>query len=69
MSKKHCSTGLDDRCRDVNGQIRHKNGATRVGTLRGIYGAQFAVGRRSDMHLDTLLEQTGARSLTAFLKR
>jgi hypothetical protein len=34
MSKKHCNEGLDDRCRDQNGQIRAKNGSTLVRTLR-----------------------------------
>jgi hypothetical protein len=35
---------LDDRCRDNNGEIRRKNGATRVGTLRQTYGEGFAPG-------------------------
>jgi hypothetical protein len=34
--------GIDDRCRDANGEIRHKNGATRVGSLREAYGENFA---------------------------
>lgn len=68
MSKK-CKSGLDDRCRDLNGEIRQKNGATRVGTLRDIYGDTFAEGVRSDMKLDTLLERTGAASLSQFLKK
>jgi hypothetical protein len=66
---KNCRTGLDDRCRDNNGEIRHKNGATRVGTLRQTYGDNFASGVRSDMKLDTLLERTGATSLTHLLKK
>jgi hypothetical protein len=66
---KSCKAGLDDRCRDQNGEIRHKNGATRVGTLRETYGEDFAPGVRSDMKLDTLLERTGARSLTELVKR
>jgi len=68
MTKK-CHTGLDDRCRDSNGEIRQKNGATQVGTLRGIYGDDFAPGVRSDMKLDTLLERTGAASLSQLLKK
>lgn len=56
---KNCRTGLDDRCRDNNGEIRHKNGSTRVATLRQTYGDNFASGVRSDMKLDTLLECTG----------
>ena len=66
---KSCKTGLDDRCRDQNGEIRHKSGATRVGTLRETYGEGFAPGARSDMKLDTLLEKTGAKSLTELVKR
>jgi len=66
---KNCRTGLDDRCRDTNGEIRHKNGATRVGTLRETYGDNFASGMRSDMKLDTLLERTESKSLTQLLKK
>ena len=69
MSKKHCNEGLDDRCRDQNGQIRAKNGNTLVGTLRDTYGDGFAPGVRSDMKLDTLLERTGTQSLTELLKK
>jgi hypothetical protein len=64
---KHCETGLDDRCRDADGEIRRKRGDTLVGTLREEYGPTFAPGVRSDMRLDTLLEQSGAESLSSFL--
>jgi hypothetical protein len=66
---KNCRPGLDDRCRDNNGEIRHKNGATRVGTLRQTCGDKFASGVRSDMKLDTLLDRAGARSLTQLVKK
>jgi hypothetical protein len=66
---KNCRPGLDERCRDNDGEIRHKNGATRVGTLRQTYGDNFASGVRSDMKLDTLLERTGSRSLSHLLKK
>jgi hypothetical protein len=66
---KICHPGLDDRCRDNNGEIRHKNGSTRVGTLRETYGDSFASDVRSDMKLDTLLERTGAKSLSQLLKK
>jgi len=69
MSRKHCEEGLDDRCRDQNGQIRAKNGSTLVRSLRHTYGDDFAAGVRADMKLDTLLGQSGARSLTELLKR
>jgi hypothetical protein len=61
-------TGLDDRCRDADGEIRRKRGDTLVGTLRDEYGPNFAPGVRSDMRLDTLLDRTGAASLSDFLK-
>jgi hypothetical protein len=60
--------GLDDRYRDENGQTRAKNGNTRVGTLRETYGENFAPGRRSDMKLDTLLDETGNSSLSDYLR-
>jgi hypothetical protein len=64
----HCKTGLDDRCRDSDGEIRRKRGDTLVGTLRGDYGLNFAPGARSDMRLDTLLNRTGSASLSDYLK-
>lgn len=69
MSKdaKHCNTGLDDRCRDLDGEIRQKRGDTLVGTLRKTYGSDFAPGVRSDMRLDTLRERTG-ESLSKIVK-
>jgi hypothetical protein len=64
MAKKDCASGLDRRCRDEGGQIRAKNGSTLIGTLRKTYGDDFAAGHRADMKLDTLLQQTGATSLS-----
>jgi hypothetical protein len=61
--------GLDGRCRDENGEIRHKNGTTKVGSLRETYGENFASGVRSDMKLDTLLERTGSTSLSQYIKK
>jgi len=69
MSKKNCQAGLDDRCRDQDGSIRQKRGDTLVGTLRRTYGDDFAPGRRSDMRLDTLLDQEQADSLNELLNR
>lgn len=60
--------GLDNRRRDEDGQTRAKNGSTRIRTLRETYGENFAAGRRSDMKLDTLLEQTGRMSLSDYLR-
>jgi hypothetical protein len=63
-----CSKGLDDRCRDEDGSIRRKRGDTLIGTLREEYGENFAAGVRADMRLDTLLERTGATSLSEYLR-
>jgi hypothetical protein len=65
---QHCQPGLDDRCRDQNGQIREKNGNTRIDTLRKTYGDDFASGLRGDAHLQTLLDRTGAATLSDYLK-
>lgn len=61
--------GLDDRCRDLDGEIRHKRGDTLVGTLRKTYGPDFAPGIRSDTRLDTLRKRVGAESLSKLLKK
>ena len=42
MSKEHCNDGLDDRCRDNDGEIRRKRSDTLVDTLRHEYGESFA---------------------------
>jgi len=68
MSKRDCRVGLDQRCRDLDGEIRQKRGDTLVGTLRKTYGADFAPGARADMRLDTLRERTGG-SLSRILKK
>jgi hypothetical protein len=66
---KHYPKGLDGRQRDANGEIRHKRGDTLVRTLRKEYGDDFAKGIRSDARLDTVLERTGANSLSDLLKK
>jgi len=68
MAHEKCSTGLDERCRDENGTIRRKRSDTLIGTLRQEYGEDFGAGIRSDATLRTLLERTGAESLTEYLK-
>ena len=62
-------TGLDNRYRDLDGEIRQKNGSTRIDTLRKTYGRDFARGYRGDMKLDTLLNNSGVRTLSEYLKR
>jgi hypothetical protein len=61
--------GLDGRHRDLDGEIRQKNSNTRIDTLRKTYGDDFAKGHRGDMKLDTLLDNSGVRSLSEYLKR
>ena len=60
---------LDGRHRDENGEIRRKNGNTQIGTLRDIYGSDFAPGARSDMKLNTLLDHTNSESLSDYRKK
>ena len=69
MTKRICNPGLDTRCRDQDGEIRHKRRDTLVGTLRRSYGPDFAKGYRSDAELGTLLDREGANSLSELLKR
>jgi hypothetical protein len=66
---RQCNPGLDDRCRDPDGEIRRKNGNTRVDTLRDTYGPGFAAGLSGDAKLSTILQRTGARSLSGLLKK
>jgi len=66
MPKKR-SLGLDGRCRDRDGEIRHKRSDTLVGTLRKTYGSDFAAGYRGDMTLGELLKRTGSNSLGEFV--
>ena len=65
---KSCHLGLDDRCRDLDGEIRHKRGDTLVKTLRRAYGADFADGVRGDIRLDTLRDRANGASLSQLLK-
>jgi hypothetical protein len=69
MAKRHCDTGLDNRCRDNDGEIRHKRSDALVGTLRDTYGSDFAKGYRSDAKLGTVLDREGADTLSDLLKR
>jgi hypothetical protein len=66
---RQCDRGLDNRCRDLDGRIRAKNGNTRLDTLRETYGDTVGQGSRGDMHLRTLLDRAGAESLTQYLKQ
>jgi hypothetical protein len=56
----------DERSRDDNGEWRRKRGDTNVGTIEQEYGVDFGV--RSDMHLETLRQQTGLTSMEDLLR-
>jgi hypothetical protein len=64
----HKQTGLDGRHRDKDGGIHKKRGDTQLGTLRKEYGEDLLKGTRSDMRLDTILEQNGLNSLDQLLR-
>jgi hypothetical protein len=55
-----------ERARNKDGQLRDKRDDTHVGTIEKQYGVDFDV--RSDMHLGTLLEETGQASLNDLIK-
>ena len=64
-----CDVGLDERCRDRNGEIRKKRGDTLVKTLRKTYGDDFAPGVREDARLDTLRRRAGIESLSRLVRK
>lgn len=69
MSHRAKQPGLDGRSRNNDGETRAKRGDTRVDTLRKTYGEDFAAGSRGDMHLKTLLEREGVKSLNDLLEK
>jgi hypothetical protein len=69
VDMKNRNDGLDDRHRDLDGEISHKRGDTLVGTLRKTYGPGFAPGVRSDTRLDTLRKRAAGESLSKLLKK
>ena len=56
-----------DRSRDEDGRLRKKRCDTHVGSIEKQYDVDF--GRRSDMHLETLLEQEHVDSLDELLRK
>lgn len=60
---------LDNRYRDIDSEIREKNNNTRVNDLRKTYGNGFAHGYAGSEKLRTVLDHSGVRSLTEYLKR
>ncbi len=68
MAGRHCNSGLDHRCRDGDGEIRHKRSDTLVRTLRETY-PDFARGYRGDAKLGTVLKNEKANTLSELIKR
>ena len=68
-NQKRDQPGLDNRHRDIDGEIHKKRSDTLIKTLRKEYGPDFAPGVRSDMKLGTLLKQVGKQTLSQVLKR
>jgi len=60
--------GLDNRHRDLSGQIDKKHGNTTLKSLRKQYGKHLAPGRRSDLMLKTMRDEAGGKSLSRILK-
>ncbi len=56
--------GLHGRHRDKNGEISRKHGNTLVGTLRGIYGPDFAEGCYDSETLSEALHKLDQQSLS-----
>jgi hypothetical protein len=56
-----------DRTRDDDGELRQKRGDTHVGKIEAEYNVDFGV--RSDMHLQTLRQQTGLTSIDELVRQ
>lgn len=61
MASKDAPGMRGDRSRDRSGPLRQKRGDTHMGTIEKQYDRDFGV--RSDMHLDTYLNEKGKKSL------
>lgn len=61
------SSGLDSRY-PGDKQTDFKPGDTAVGTLRKVYGADFALGYPSDTRLKTVHDDAGVNTLTQYLE-
>jgi hypothetical protein len=62
-SMRH-KAGLDNRHRNHDGEISHKHGNTLIGTLRKIYGQNFAAGYPATEKLSEILVQLNETSLS-----
>jgi hypothetical protein len=54
------------RGRNKDGKLREKRGDTHLGTIEKQYDRDFE--KRSDMHLDTFLEENNLNSLSELIK-
>ncbi len=59
---------IDDRHRDKNGEISRKHGNILVGTLRKIYGSNFAAGAPDSAKLEDVLAKLHETSLTQLVE-
>jgi hypothetical protein len=55
--------------RDLDNIIKQRNSQTTIEALRKTYGADFARGYSGDAKLDTVLSNSGAKTLREYLKR
>jgi hypothetical protein len=61
-------SGLDHRHRDKEGEIQRKHGNTLIGTLRKIYGQNFARGLSDEMRLSEALGRMPKDSLSQLVR-
>jgi hypothetical protein len=64
MESSMSKAGLDNRHRNHDGEISHKQGNTTVHTLRKIYGQSFAAGHPETKTLSEVLLQLNETSLS-----
>ncbi len=64
MESSMSKAGLDNRLRNKDGEISHKQGNTLIRTLRKIYGLSFAAGYSETEKLSEVLLQLNETSLS-----
>jgi hypothetical protein len=64
MESSMSKAGLDNRHRNKDGEISHKHGNTLIGTLRKVYGQNFAAGYPEAEKLGEVLLQLNQTSLS-----
>jgi hypothetical protein len=68
VGRREGRSGVARRNREATGPVREKRGDTLIATLRRTYGEDFAPGVRGNTRLKTLLDRTGNKSLSDYLK-